>query len=388
MSESRRSSASMLAVCQEGDVKKCGWCCKSLPVDRFEHNPKKGAPYSKCMECRPKHAATSNSSSNCAAVKRKYKQTDAGKEAEKRYKSSEKGKEKEKRYKSSEKGKEREKQYRSSEKGKEKKKRSNASESGKAAKKQYRSSEKGKETEKRYKSSESGKDAAKRYRGGAAGRATAKRFVANRASRRRASPAMRLDHAIGCASRGLMSGRYKDSPTFVARTSFASGEEFLANVGATFSEGMTFENHGTAWELDHKIPREAYDFSNPEDVRRCWSPMNVHAMTPEANMQKSWKLVDKYILEAGTGCFPAAWSGRFPTFEIKMEHTATMVARKVVEEEMRAAGELAEDDDEYYSSDDDEEDSDDDSDDGEGEDGSSDEEDDEDDDDDSSDDSD
>ena len=237
---------------------------------------------------------------------------------------------------------------------------------------------------KEYKKTDTGKTAAKRYRGGAAGRATAKRFVANRASRRRASPAMRLDNAIGSASTRLLSGRYKDSPTFVARTSFASGEEFLANVGATFSEGMTFENHGTAWELDHKIPREAYDFSNPEDVRRCWSPMNVHAMTPEANMQKSWKLVDKYILEAGTGCFPAAWSGRFPTFEIKMEHTATMVARKVVEEEMRAAGELAEDDDEYYSSDDDEEDSDDDSDDGEGEDGSSDEEDDEDDDDDDS----
>ena len=324
---------SMLGLRQASEVKKCSWCCKSLNVDCFATNPKTAALYSKCEECRPKHASTCNSSANAAVVKRAYAKSEKGKERNKRYAESEKGKERNKRYAESEKGKEANKRYDESEKGKATEKRYHESEKGKERNKRAKTSEKGKATQKRYAESEKGKEADKRYREGDAGQANAKRFAANRQDRRRASTAMRIDHTIHCASNGLISGRRKKSPKFVKLTGFASEASFLAAVRATFQPGMTFSNHGAVWELDHKIPREAYDFDDPEDVRRCWSAKNVHALTVADNAEKSWKMVDQYILEAGLECLPVAWKGQFPDADFKIAHAAKMMARKILEDE-------------------------------------------------------
>jgi hypothetical protein len=282
--------------------------------------------YSKCEGCRPKHASTCNSSANNAARKRAYKQTEAGKAAKKRYDESEKGKERDKRYDESEAGKARDKRYDESEKGK-------------AANKRYAESEKGKATDKRYDESEAGKAAQKRYREGDAGQETAKRFVDNRQDRRRASTAMRMDATILCAANKLISGRIQTSPSFIERTGFASEAAFLTAVEATFAPGMTFANNGTDWELDHKIPREAYDFDKPEDVRRSWSAKNVHALTKAANKEKSWKLVDQYVAEAGVETFPVAWNGKFPDADFKNAHNAKIMAWKILEDEAAAAAE-------------------------------------------------
>jgi hypothetical protein len=196
-----------------------------------------------------------------------------------------------------------------------------------------KATEEGKAANKRYKTSEKGKERNKRYREGDAGQAAAKRFASNLHDRRLASTAMRMDNTIQGASNFLISGRIMTSPTFIARTGFASETEFLSAVEATFAPGMTFANHGTVWELDHKIPREAYDFDDPEDVKRCWSPKNVHALTKAANMEKSWKLVDQYILEAGLECLPVAWNGKFPDTDFKIAHAAKMTARKILDDE-------------------------------------------------------
>jgi hypothetical protein len=137
----------------------------------------------------------------------------------------------------------------------------------------------------------------------------------------------------------LISGRYQTSPSFIARTGFASEAAFLSAVEATFAPGMTFSNHGTVWELDHKIPREAYNFDKPEDVKRCWSAKNVHALACLANKEKSWKLIDQYIFEAGVECLPTAWNGKFPDADFKNAHAAKMMAQKILEDEAAAAAE-------------------------------------------------
>ena len=258
------------AKLESGELKNCQ-CCGPKPIAAFGINASTGEPYSRCETCRPKHAATSNSSVNAAARKAEYKNTEAGKEAEKRYKSGETGKAKEKRYKS-----------------------------------------------------------------GEAGQAAAARFVEKLTERRRASPAMRMDDTIMSASYCLISGRYMTSPTFIQRTSFDSEAEFLGAVTATFPDdgSMTFDNYGDAWELDHRIPREAYDFGNPEDIRRCWSAKNVQALTPTANMQKSFKLLDDQLLFVGRENFPVAWNNEFPTEPLKEEFYRRVKAEKEVQKDI------------------------------------------------------
>jgi hypothetical protein len=102
---------------------------------------------------------------------------------------------------------------------------------------------------------------------------------------------------------------------------------------------MTFSNHGTVWELDHKIPREAYNFDKPEDVKRCWSSKNVHALTKAANQEKHWKIIDQYVAEAGVETFPVAWNGKFPDADFNNAHAAKMMAQKILEDEAAAAAE-------------------------------------------------
>jgi len=263
--------------------------CGPKPFAAFGLNPTTGKPLTRCKPCNVTKIAADT----------KYQKTEAGKASHKRAKTSDKGK---------------------------------------ASNKRYAESELGKATSKRHRASDKGKETEKRYREGDAGQAAAKRFADNRQERRRESTAMRMDVNIMSASNALISGRHMTSPTFLERTSFTSEEEFLNVLEATFVPGiMTRDNHGPVWEVEHKIPREAYDFDDPEDVKRCWSAKNVHAMTPEANKEKHWKLIDEYITAAGVENFPKAWNNKFPDAAFKAAHNAKMLAQKAIDDEEAAS---------------------------------------------------
>jgi len=264
--------------------------CGPKPFAAFGLHPTTGKPLTRCKPC--------NETKN--EHNAEYQKTEAGKAAQKRFKTSDKGK---------------------------------------VVIKRYDESELGKATDKRYAESELGKASQKRYREGDAGQAAAKRFSDRRTERRHESTAMRMDDTIMSASNSLIRGHRMTSPTFLKRTSFASEVQFFEVLEATFAPGMNFKNHGPAWETEHKIPREAYDFDDPDDVKRCWSAKNVHAMTPEANMEKSWKLIDEYITAAGVENFPKAWNGKVPDAAFKAAHNAKMVAQKAIEAEEEAASE-------------------------------------------------
>ena len=135
---------------------------------------------------------------------------------------------------------------------------------------------------------------------------------------------MRRDAAILGAARSLISNRIDTSPTFLERTGWTSGQ-FRDHVrAACVAKGLDYADHGEAWELEHKIPRGAYDFNDPDDVLRCWSAANVHVMTPAENKQKSWHLLDDWVVSAGVDCFPAAWMGKPPTENMKKAHAEKM----------------------------------------------------------------
>ena len=98
--------------------------CKRGHVRSPENVSKDG----RCKECRKLY-------------RKKYEQSEKGKEYRKRYEQSEKCKEYRKRYKQSEKGKESQKRYDQSEKGRESQKRYNRSEKGRESQKKYNRSE-------------------------------------------------------------------------------------------------------------------------------------------------------------------------------------------------------------------------------------------------------
>ena len=56
-----------------------------------------------------------------------------------------------------------------------------------------------------------------------------------------------------------------------------------------FKPGMTWENHGTVWHIDHKIPIAVFNFEKPDDIdfRLCWSLKNLQPLEASENMSKN-----------------------------------------------------------------------------------------------------
>lgn len=64
-------------------------------------------------------------------------------------------------------------------------------------------------------------------------------------------------------------------------------EEFRAYIEARFTEGMSWENHTRdGWHMDHVIPLNTVDWSDPEQVRRAYHYTNVQPLWYEDNYLK------------------------------------------------------------------------------------------------------
>jgi hypothetical protein len=59
------------------------------------------------------------------------------------------------------------------------------------------------------------------------------------------------------------------------------------HLESQFKRGMTWENYGTRWHVDHIIPCAAWDHTDQEQVRRCWHWTNLRPLDAKKNMEKS-----------------------------------------------------------------------------------------------------
>ena len=68
-------------------------------------------------------------------------------------------------------------------------------------------------------------------------------------------------------------------------------DEAKTHLEKRFSTGMTWENHGTCWHIDHILPIAAFNFERPEDIdfKRCWSLKNLQPLYAKDNMSKGAK---------------------------------------------------------------------------------------------------
>jgi len=69
-------------------------------------------------------------------------------------------------------------------------------------------------------------------------------------------------------------------------------DQLKTHLEKRFKFGMTWENYGTYWSIDHKIPISAFNFNKPEhfDFQRCWSLKNLQPLEVKENSRKKNKL--------------------------------------------------------------------------------------------------
>ena len=79
-------------------------------------------------------------------------------------------------------------------------------------------------------------------------------------------------------------------------------EELRQHLESLFQPGMSWENYGTEWHIDHITPKSWFNVEGPDGVdeyelRLCWAIENLQPMWGDENLEKN----NKYISETTLG---------------------------------------------------------------------------------------
>lgn len=69
-------------------------------------------------------------------------------------------------------------------------------------------------------------------------------------------------------------------------------DEFKTYLESKFIDGMTWDNYGKLWHIDHIVPVSSFDFSNYNDQMVCFHYTNMRPLLAEENMRKRDKILE------------------------------------------------------------------------------------------------
>lgn len=69
--------------------------------------------------------------------------------------------------------------------------------------------------------------------------------------------------------------------------------ELMSHLESMFRNGMTWENYGAYWHIDHVIPASYFKYSNSTEIqfKECWSLNNLQPLLVAENLKKSDSLI-------------------------------------------------------------------------------------------------
>lgn len=115
-----------------------------------------------------------------------------------------------------------------------------------------------------------------------------KRCVAYNARRIKIDPAFKLINRCRIRLYHAVKG-YRDEQSLTELLG-CSAERFRLYIESLWGPGMTWKNYGLkGWHLDHKIPCCKFDFSDPEQVKKCFHFTNLQPLWAKDNLAKSRK---------------------------------------------------------------------------------------------------
>jgi hypothetical protein len=97
----------------------------------------------------------------------------------------------------------------------------------------------------------------------------------------------RIYHAIKRGNAGV-------KPRLAKRTTQLIGcsMEYLREyIESKFQRGMTWENHGSGWHIDHIVPCAAFDFTQPDQILQCFHYTNLQPLWAHENLSKSDRII-------------------------------------------------------------------------------------------------
>jgi hypothetical protein len=104
------------------------------------------------------------------------------------------------------------------------------------------------------------------------------------AKRYHADPNFKLRHNLRSRLWASLNGKNKSIHTLTLLG--CSIEDLWIYLESKFEIGMTRENYGKVWHVDHIMPCAIFDLSRPEHQRRCFHFSNLQPMLAAQNIRK------------------------------------------------------------------------------------------------------
>jgi hypothetical protein len=70
-----------------------------------------------------------------------------------------------------------------------------------------------------------------------------------------------------------------------------SMDDFMLYLESKFKRGMSWENYGKMWHLDHIMPCAIFDLTKPEHIKVCFHFSNLRPLRARANFSKGAKII-------------------------------------------------------------------------------------------------
>lgn len=116
-----------------------------------------------------------------------------------------------------------------------------------------------------------------------------KQYAKNNRKKRRKLLTVKLRKRISTRIKGLLKGE-RHTVNYRNGVITYSEVKLKSHLAKQFKDGMSWDNYGTVWHIDHKIPVSAFNLRCEEDIKRCWELKNLQPMFADENVMKSDKL--------------------------------------------------------------------------------------------------
>lgn len=107
----------------------------------------------------------------------------------------------------------------------------------------------------------------------------------------RTDPKFKISLCIATNMRQSLAKGSKAGRKWESLVGYSVGE-LITYLEKRFLPGMTWQNYGKEWHIDHIYPISAHNYTSPEDIdfKRCWSLKNLRPLWKDDNVRKGASL--------------------------------------------------------------------------------------------------
>jgi hypothetical protein len=115
------------------------------------------------------------------------------------------------------------------------------------------------------------------------------------AARRKTDPAFRLLDNLRNRVREVLTRGGKSTHTLTLLG--CTVPELMVHLQKQFKPGMAWNNYGTGWHIDHRVPCAAFNLLDPAQQRMCFHYTNLQPLWAGENLSKNDTVPDAPWLE-------------------------------------------------------------------------------------------